>query len=53
MNLDEAHKKWLEALWNQKLEKLETTLLTEFHKWASPHRTPHSEPRPGNPRHRP
>jgi hypothetical protein len=30
--LTEDDKAWI----NDKLEKLETTLLTEFHKWASP-----------------
>lgn len=32
MNLSDDDKKWIDA----RLEKLETTLLTEFHKWASP-----------------
>jgi hypothetical protein len=32
MNLNDEDKKWID----QRLEKLETTLLTEFHKWASP-----------------
>ena len=32
MNLNDDDKKWID----QRLEKLETTLLTEFHKWASP-----------------
>jgi hypothetical protein len=30
--LTEENKQWI----SQRLEKVETTLLTEFHKWASP-----------------
>ena len=32
MSLTSEDKEWI----NTKLERLETTLLTEFHKWASP-----------------
>lgn len=32
MSLDDADKQWI----REQLERLETTLLTEFHKWASP-----------------
>jgi hypothetical protein len=32
MSLDEDDKRWIRS----ELERVETTLLTEFHKWASP-----------------
>jgi hypothetical protein len=32
MALSDEDKQWIEV----RLEKVETTLLTEFHKWASP-----------------
>jgi hypothetical protein len=35
MSLTEDDKLWITGMMDQKLEKLETTLLTEFHKWAS------------------
>ena len=34
--LTEDDKQWVARLLEERLEKLETTLLTEFHKWASP-----------------
>ncbi|HEY3457119.1 MAG TPA: hypothetical protein VGK64_21250 [Bryobacteraceae bacterium] len=43
MALDEQDKRWiaeqigqLQEQFSIRLEKVETTLLTEFHKWASP-----------------
>jgi hypothetical protein len=36
MNLNDEDKKWIAEVLDRRLEKLETTLLTEFHKWASP-----------------
>jgi hypothetical protein len=32
MSLSDEDKKWI----TEQLERVETTLLTEFHKWASP-----------------
>jgi hypothetical protein len=32
MSLTDEDKRWID----ERLERLETTLLTEFHKWASP-----------------
>jgi len=32
MSLDDSDKQWI----REQLERVETTLLTEFHKWASP-----------------
>lgn len=29
-------KQWISELLDERLEKLETTMLTEFHKWAQP-----------------
>ncbi len=29
-------KQWITDLLDERLEKLETTMLTEFHKWAQP-----------------
>jgi hypothetical protein len=34
--LTEDDKHWITGLLQERLEKLETSLLTEFHKWASP-----------------
>jgi len=34
LTLDDKH--WITGLLQERLEKLETSLLTEFHKWASP-----------------
>ena len=34
--LTDDDKRWITDLLEERLEKVETTLLTEFHKWASP-----------------
>jgi len=34
--LSDDDKQWITRLLEERIEKLETTLLTEFHKWASP-----------------
>jgi hypothetical protein len=36
MSLTDEDKQWINAQLDTKLERLETTLLTEFHKWANP-----------------
>ncbi|MBM3786380.1 MAG: hypothetical protein FJW30_18630 [Acidobacteria bacterium] len=46
MSLTDADKRWIEGMFGQvrgeigevrdKIERVETNLLTEFHKWASP-----------------
>ncbi len=36
MSLTDEDKKWISEVLDEKLEVLETKLLTEFHKWASP-----------------
>jgi hypothetical protein len=36
MSLDTEDRDWITSQLDTKLERLETTLLTEFHKWASP-----------------
>ena len=36
MSLTNEDKEWIDSRLDAKLERLETTLLTEFHKWASP-----------------
>ena len=36
MSLTKEDKEWIDSRLDAKLERLETTLLTEFHKWASP-----------------
>lgn len=36
MALTEEDKRWITELLDVKLEGVETRLLTEFHKWASP-----------------
>ena len=36
MCLTREDKAWIDSLLNDKLERVETALLTAFHKWASP-----------------
>jgi hypothetical protein len=36
MSLNDEDKAWISRTLDEKVERLETTLLTEFHKWASP-----------------
>ena len=36
MSLTNGDKAWMDSLLNDKLERVETALLTAFHKWASP-----------------
>lgn len=36
MSLTDEDKQWITQLLDEKLEAVETKLLTEFHRWASP-----------------
>jgi len=36
MSLTDEDKQWITELLDERLERVETKLLTEFHKWSSP-----------------
>jgi hypothetical protein len=40
MSLTDEDKRWITGLLDERLERVETNLLTAFHKWASPMEAP-------------